>query len=213
MANRNTAIRGIQIRDNDITLTQLATSIGTSLGKADSAYQLPVGGVPSADMASAVQTSLGKADSAYQLPVGGVPSADMASAVQTSLGLADSALQEMGAFTELTDVPASYSGQGGKGVRVNSGATALEFYSIVDTTGILEGAVAIQDFVVSAKVGYTMATLAVANSVQAYLNGLLQEEGSGKDYIYSEAGGKSVLTFAEATEVGDILVVHSITKA
>lgn len=31
-------------------------------------------------------------------------------------------------FTALTDAPASYSGQGGKGVRVNSGATALEFY-------------------------------------------------------------------------------------
>ena len=31
------------------------------------------------------------------------------------------------AFTELADVPASYSGQGGKVVAVNSGATALEF--------------------------------------------------------------------------------------
>lgn len=32
-------------------------------------------------------------------------------------------------FLGLTDVPASYTGQGGKGVRVNSGATALEFYT------------------------------------------------------------------------------------
>jgi hypothetical protein len=32
-----------------------------------------------------------------------------------------------GAFTDLTDVPASYSGQGGKLVAVNSGATGLEF--------------------------------------------------------------------------------------
>ena len=214
MANRNTAIRGIQIRDNDITLTQLATAIGTSLGLADSAYQLPVGGVPSTDMASAVQTSLGKADSAYQLPVGGVPATDLASAVQTSLGLADSALQAMGAFTDLTDVPSAYtSADALKGVRVNASYDALEFYTISDATGILEGAIAIEDFVVSAKVEYTMATLAVANSVQVYLNGLLQEEGSGKDYIYSEAGGKSVITFAEATEVGDILVVRSITKA
>lgn len=34
------------------------------------------------------------------------------------------------AFTSLTDVPSSYAGQGGKGVRVNAGATGLEFYTI-----------------------------------------------------------------------------------
>ena len=33
------------------------------------------------------------------------------------------------AFTGLTDVPSSYSGQAGKAVRVNSGATGLEFYT------------------------------------------------------------------------------------
>lgn len=33
------------------------------------------------------------------------------------------------AFTDLSDVPSSYSGQGLKDVRVNSGASALEFYT------------------------------------------------------------------------------------
>lgn len=32
-------------------------------------------------------------------------------------------------FTDLDDVPSSYSGQAGKGVRVNSGASGLEFYT------------------------------------------------------------------------------------
>jgi len=36
-------------------------------------------------------------------------------------------------FLTLTDTPSSYSGQGSKGVRVNAGGTALEFYTIVDT--------------------------------------------------------------------------------
>lgn len=36
------------------------------------------------------------------------------------------------AFTQLNDAPSSYSGQGLKLVRVNSGATALEFISDVD---------------------------------------------------------------------------------
>lgn len=40
-----------------------------------------------------------------------------------------------GAFIGLSDVPASYSGQGSKLVRVNAGATALEFTApVVDTT-------------------------------------------------------------------------------
>lgn len=38
-------------------------------------------------------------------------------------------------FTGLTDTPSSYSGNATKGVRVNSGETALEFYTPVDTSG------------------------------------------------------------------------------
>src|SRR3990167_5536675 len=36
------------------------------------------------------------------------------------------------AFTELSDVPASYTSQALKALRVNSGATALEFYTPTD---------------------------------------------------------------------------------
>ena len=54
------------ITDGTITKAKLATAVQTSLGKADTAYQLPQNGMPSTDMASAVQTSLGKADSALQ---------------------------------------------------------------------------------------------------------------------------------------------------
>lgn len=38
------------------------------------------------------------------------------------------------AFTQLTDVPNSYVGSGGFGVRVNAGATGLEFYSLAAGT-------------------------------------------------------------------------------
>jgi len=48
-------------------------------------------GSKASDFATAAQGTL--ADSAYQLPSGGMPSTDMASAVQTSLGKADSAIQ------------------------------------------------------------------------------------------------------------------------
>lgn len=48
----------------------------------------------------------------------------------------------------------------------------------------------------------------VANSVQVFLNGLLQQEGSGKDYTL-DAGAKTV-TFTTAPVTGDILIIHYI---
>lgn len=42
-------------------------------------------------------------------------------------------------FTELSDVPLSYTGQVGKGLRVNAGATALEFFSVGTVTSITAG--------------------------------------------------------------------------
>lgn len=44
-----------------------------------------------------------------------------------------------GAFTDLTDVPSSYSGQANKLVRVNAGATALEFTAPPAGTGDVVG--------------------------------------------------------------------------
>jgi len=53
---------------------------------------------------------------------------------------------------------------------------------------------------------FTIDSSPIANSVQVYLNGLLQEEGSGKDYTIS---GTSI-TFATAPETNDILLIHYI---
>jgi hypothetical protein len=52
----------------------------------------------------------------------------------------------------------------------------------------------------------TLASAPVANSVQVYLNGLLQEEGSGKDYILSG----SDVTFVTTPEASDIILIHYI---
>lgn len=83
-----------QMPDGGIPKSDLASSVQTSLDKADTAYQKPNGGIPSTDMSSAVQTSLNKANTAYQKPLGGIPSTDLASAVQTSLAKANSAYQK-----------------------------------------------------------------------------------------------------------------------
>lgn len=83
-----------QMPDGGIPKSDLASSVQTSLDKANTAYQKPVTGIPSTDMSSAVQTSLNKANTAYQKPASGIPSTDLASAVQASLAKADSAYQK-----------------------------------------------------------------------------------------------------------------------
>lgn len=55
---------------------------------------------------------------------------------------------------------------------------------------------------------HTLGNTPVTNSVQVFLNGLLQEEGSGKDYILSG----TTVTFATQPESGDILIVHYIVN-
>jgi hypothetical protein len=49
----------------------------------------------------------------------------------------------------------------------------------------------------------------VLGSVQVFLNGLLQEEGSGKDYTIGGTGNK-IVTFDTAPVIDDIVIIHYI---
>ena len=51
-------------------------------------------------------------------------------------------------------------------------------------------------------VDYTLANTPVVDSVTVYLNGLLQQPGTGEDYIISG----STITFAEAVDASDIVL-------
>lgn len=53
---------------------------------------------------------------------------------------------------------------------------------------------------------HTLANTPIAKSVSIHLNGLLQEEGSGKDYTIAGA----TFTFATQPESGDIIIVRYI---
>lgn len=83
-----------QMPNGGIPKSDLASSVQTSLDKADNAYQKPASGIPKNDLASGVQTSLNKADTAYQKPSGGIPATDMTTAVQNALNLAVTAYQK-----------------------------------------------------------------------------------------------------------------------
>lgn len=94
------AVVTAKIKDGNVTKAKLESSVQTSLGKADTAYQKPSTGIAKSDLASAVQTSLGKADSAYQKPSTGIAKTDLASDVQTSLGKADAAAPQATTYTK-----------------------------------------------------------------------------------------------------------------
>lgn len=53
----------------------------------DAKYTKPATGIPSTDLATSIQTSLSKANSAYQKPSGGIPESDLASDVQEKLSI------------------------------------------------------------------------------------------------------------------------------
>lgn len=51
---------------------------------------------------------------------------------------------------------------------------------------------------------FTLSFTPITKSVQVFLNGLLQEDGVGKDYILLGA----TITFTIAPTAGDILIIH-----
>jgi hypothetical protein len=57
--------------------------------------------------------------------------------------------------------------------------------------------------------GFTLASTPIDNSVQVFLNGLMQEKGSGKDYTQTTTS----ITFTVAPLAGDILVIHYTAKS
>ena len=92
-----------------------------------------------------------------------------------------------------------------------TGLTALNGVLSADSVSdnIVEGDIQKEDESANcngATTDFTLSNTPLANSVQVYLNGLLQQEGSGNDYTV--AG--TVVTFADAPVTGDLLIIHYI---
>lgn len=90
-----------------------------------------------------------------------------------------------------------------------SGLTATNGVLSVDsiTDNIVEADVQKEDESANCDGGTTdfnLSNTPVTNSVQVFLNGLLQQEGSGKDYTLSG----TTVSFADAPDAGDILIIH-----
>ena len=207
-----TKIRGLQIKDADITVTQLADdAVETS--------KIKDLNVTLSKLESSVQTSLSKADSAMQsIAAGSITETELNASVNASLDLADSALQEI-ADNSITKAKMADNAIGA--AEIDAGTETAGYVLTTDAVGGLSWTAKTEiaeDYIQEAEiqkasftgdgttVEFDVGDTPVTNSVQVYLNGLLQEEGSGSDYTLS--GDK--VTFATAPADGDKVQIHSI---
>lgn len=200
MATRNTRITALQIKDATITLAKLDAAVQASLGLADSAYQKPIDGIPSSDMTVAVQSSLGLADSALQSETDPVVGAI------TGIVKADGVGNIAAAVADTDYQSALPAGVDGKFLKFNTEG-GLSWADPADTgfpkTDIIANEVPTGD-INGANTDFVVANTPASGTLQVYLNGLLQEPGSGKDYQLSG----TTITFATAPETGDIVLVN-----
>lgn len=124
-----------------IPKTDLADTVQTTLGLADSAYQKPSTGIPAADLATdSVETA--------KIKDGNVTKAKLAEDTKTSLGYADTALQSIGAGDYIT-VADKTGNNGAKTQTVTAKVTTIEsatalkqgFADAYDAKRQIEGAV------------------------------------------------------------------------
>src|SRR3989304_6845814 len=201
MANRNTAVRGLQIRDaffgdglkrnvGDGNIAELDLKSGGGL-KIDT-FQLAV--EPSDFVGQ------GLVDNADNIDVN---VDDIGIEIGSGNGVQ---IKEAGVPEIKLDInTASGAGVDGFVLYWNNGAGKLD-YKDVDVSGVQDADIMVEDLTGNADTSLTLAFAPVANSLQLYLNGLLQEEGSGKDYTISG----TAITLAEASLVDDIILVHYI---
>ncbi len=93
----------------------------------------------------------------------------------------------------------------GTGLTATNGVLSAD--SVADN--IVEGDIQVENESANCNGSTTVFTLSntpISNSLQVFLNGLLQEEGSGKDYTWSA----TTVTFATAPLTNDILLIYYI---
>jgi len=115
-------------------------------------------------------------------------------------------------ITQLDTETTPGEGQDGYVAYWNNTAGKIDFKVETAAEAIVEGEIKLEDK--SGEVDgeiteFTLSETPVASSVQVYLNGLLQQEGSGADYVLDD----DKVTFEEAPEDDDLLIVHYIQKS
>ena len=119
-----------------------------------------------------------------------------------SIAIIDADASNITAKEAIADVVTAMAGNG---LTATAGVLAVDGFD----TGIIEADILYENESANctgSNVTFTLAQTPLSNSVQVFLNGLIQEEGSGKDYTISG----TTITFVVAPASGDICLVHYI---
>jgi len=199
MANLNTRIRGVQILDKGVDTAQIADS-------AVEALQINADAVTTVKILDA-NVTMAKIESGSdkQLVIVGAGGVPAYQDVTGDVTIGNTGVTAIGA-TKVVDSMINddvATGLAGTGLTATNGV--LDVDAIV--TNIVEGDIQKATFEGDdATVEFDVGELALANSIQVYLNGLLQESGSGKDYTVTT----DKVTFSVAPLTGDFITIHSI---
>lgn len=190
MADRNTKIRGNQVRDLTITNDDIAVSAGIQESKLSLNYPTHSNSLDHTP------------DTDQYLDFGGlnqVAVADVKTAVEDTHEHANlSALDDVEGVNT-GDQTASTVPTSETGVSVQDALDALEGFTVTDYVSFELA----NETPNGAIVEFTYDSASIATSVQVFLNGLLQQEGSGKDYVLDNGNKKA--TFVIAPDTGDIV--------
>jgi len=174
MATRNTAIRGLQIRDKAVTVDKMADMGAEAHIFVADDNKRPVSVAMSGDITilKTGATAIG-ADKVNTTHIG--CSAD-----------------DAGKFLKAT-------------------AENVVAWTEIDTDAVLDTDIKLEDLSADcdgSEDEFVIDNACVEDSLQVFLNGLLQQKGDGLDYTYT-AGSKTI-TFVTPPEAGDLLLVHYI---
>jgi hypothetical protein len=187
----NTRIRGVQIKDADITATQLANDAVETLKIKDKNVTL-------AKLASGASA---------QLIVAGAEGVPAYQDVTGDVTISNAGVTTIGDTKVTGDMlnDSVATKLAGEGLTATNGVLSAD--AVADN--IVEGDIKLENQSANCDgtvVAFTLSNTPLASSLDVYLNGLRQEEGEGKDFTVSE----TTVTFATAPAADDILIIRYI---
>jgi len=194
---RNTRIRGVQVLDKGIDTAQIADSAIEALQiNADAVDKDKI----NADVAGVGLAQAGDGSLEVDLNEVGEVVVDVAN---DSFVLTDNSDSDATKRDTIADL---VSAMAGSGLTATNGVLDVDEHA----SGIVTDDDIVRNEVVEPDTGsdtdYTLANTPVAGTVNIYLNGLLQQPGTGEDYIIDGAS----IVFASAVDVADTVLADYI---
>jgi len=197
MANRNTRIRGIQILDKGIDTAQIADSAIETLQINNDAVDKDK---INADVAGVGLAQNGDGSLEVDLNEVGEVVVDVAN---DSFVLTDNSDSDATKRDTIADLMTAVAGTG---LTATNGVLSVDEHAsgIITEDDIVRNEVLEPD--TGSDTDYTLANTPVADTVNIYLNGLLQQPGTGEDYTID---GSSIV-FATAVDASDLVIADYI---